>query len=233
MRLHRKPRLPRRALSIAALLALVVVALGATLYLKPLGRGAHAAVSPSAARDLSGPMLLIASPELEDPIYGAAVIVATPVQGDRHVGFIINWPTDIALSDAYPDERLPQELRARLYVGGPYLPQSIFALVCRSASPAGKAVELAPGLYAALDRTAVDDVIRVDGTHARYVIGLVVWQQHELEREVDAGVWSVVPAEPAFAVQPVDEAAWDGVIRRARETARRASGAHPPASIAH
>jgi putative AlgH/UPF0301 family transcriptional regulator len=113
--------------------------------------------------------------------------------------------------------RIPQtELRARLYVGGPDLPQSIFALVRRSTSPPGKSLELAPGLYAALDRTAVDDVIRMNGADARYVVGFVLWLPHELEREIDAGAWYVVQENPEPALQPSDEGPWDELIRRAR-----------------
>ena len=212
------PLFPRRRLIAAAILAILAVLVAGALYLKPLSRGAQAAVElSSAARDLSKAMVLIAAPTMEDPMYGGAVIVATPIAGDQHVGFIINWPTDVALSAAYPADGPAQELRARLYVGGPYLPQSMFALVRRSTSPAGKSLELAPGLYAALDRTAVEEVMRVNGADARYVVGLVVWLPQELQREIDAGTWYVLKANPESALQSSDEDLWDEFVRRARE----------------
>ncbi|HYR37298.1 MAG TPA: YqgE/AlgH family protein [Burkholderiales bacterium] len=210
------PLSPRRGLIVAAVLFILVL-VGAALYLKPLSRGAHAAAHSPPANDLSRPMLLVAAPKIEDPIYGGAIIVATPLDGDRHVGFIVNWPTAVALSDAYPSDGPAQELGARLYVGGPFLPQTIFALVRRSTSPAGKSLELAPGLYAALDRTAVEEVMRVNGADARYVVGLVVWLPQELQREIDAGTWYVLKANPESALQSSDEDLWDEFVRRARE----------------
>ncbi len=217
------PLFSRRRLIVAALLALFGVLVAGALYLNPLSTRADAAGLTAPTGKFSRPMLLVSSPELEDPIYGGAVILAAPLDGDRYVGFIINWPTDIALSDAYPADRPVPELHGRLYVGGPYLPQSIFALVRRSRSPAGKSLELAPGLYAAIDRTAVDEVIRVNGADARYVVGLIVWPPHELEHEVDAGSWFVVRADPQFALQPSDGSVWDEFVRRAREAAPHAS----------
>jgi putative transcriptional regulator len=214
------PFVSSRRLIAAVVLALVGLVVGAALYLNPLSTTADAAGVRAAAGKPSGPMLLVASVGLEDLIYGGAVIVATPLEGDRYAGFIINWPTDIGLADAYPGPRPVQELRSRLYVGGPYLGQSIFALVRRPTRPAGKWLELAPGLYAAIDRTAVDEVIRVNGEDARYVVGLIIWPPHELEREVEAGSWTVVRPASRPGRQPADASEWDEFVRRAQEAAR-------------
>jgi putative transcriptional regulator len=227
------PLFPGRRLIAAAILFILAILVGGALYVKPLGGRAHAAGLLPPTGGLSRPIVLVAAPAIDDPIYGGAVIVATPLDGDRHVGFVINWPTDVALSDAYPASRPAQELRARVYVGGPYLAGSIFALVRRSTRPPGKSLELAPGLYAALDRTAVEEVIRVNGADARYVVGLVVWLPHELEHEIDAGAWSVVPAAPELGLRPSDEGLWDEFVRRAREAADHASGEHASASTVH
>src|SRR5258708_7940267 len=51
----------------------------------------------SHAADASAPIMLVASPELQDQLFGAAVLVVTPLSDGAHAGFIVNHPTQITL----------------------------------------------------------------------------------------------------------------------------------------
>src|SRR2546428_10722127 len=78
------------------------------------------------AADLSKTLILVAKPELQDTVYGATVLVVTPLGGDEHIGFIVNRPSSQKLgTDA-------------LFVGGPVRPDVLFALGERSDNPGGK-----------------------------------------------------------------------------------------------
>src|SRR5207248_2591772 len=45
------------------------------------------------------PMLLVAKRSFEDPVYGSTIVLARPVQGGGHVGFIVNKPTKLNLAE--------------------------------------------------------------------------------------------------------------------------------------
>src|SRR5512134_2161809 len=74
-----------------AALAILILCLG---WMQPAG---------AADIDVDRPLLLVATPELYDPLYGAAVLVVTPIGGDEHVGFIVNRPTGTRLENLFPE----------------------------------------------------------------------------------------------------------------------------------
>jgi putative transcriptional regulator len=158
------------------------------------------------AADLSKTLMLVAKPELKDAMYGATVLVVTPLGGDEHIGFIVNRPSPLKLgADA-------------LFVGGPVGPDVIFALVERADSPGGKSLALMPGLYAAIDANTVDDIMHTEPRHARFVAGFVAWQPGELADEVERGAWYVLSPEPSVVLrQP--QGLWEELVRRSKAAA--------------
>ena len=158
------------------------------------------------AADLSKTLILVAKPELKDALYGATVLVVTPLGGDEHIGFIVNRPSSQKLgTDA-------------LFVGGPVGTDVIFALVERSDSPGGKSLALMPGLYAAIDAGTVDEIIRTEAQHARLVAGFVAWQPGELADEIERGAWFVLSPEPSVVLrQP--QGLWEELVRRSAQAA--------------
>lgn len=105
-------------------------------------------------------------------MYGATVLVVAPLGGDQHVGFIVNRPTEVTLGKLFPSDGPAQKLVDPVYLGGPVSTEFIFALVQRADSASAQAVELAPGLYAAVDAKTVDHIIRSEADHARFVMCL-------------------------------------------------------------
>src|SRR5260221_11959015 len=85
--------------------------------------------------DTGGTVTLVATPRLVDPDYRGAVLLAVPVENNRHVGVIINRPTGRSLSSLFPDHAPSKLVRDLLYFGGPMLRPSVFALVPLDESP--------------------------------------------------------------------------------------------------
>jgi putative transcriptional regulator len=166
--------------------------------------GALALVLASAlaqAADLSKTLILVAKPELNDAMYGATVLIVTPLGGDEHVGFIVNRPTTTALG------------ADRLFIGGPVGAEVIFALVARAETPGGKSLALMPGAYAAIDAATVESIISKDAKHARIVAGFVAWQPGELAEEIERGAWFVLPPDSSLLLrQP--QGLWEELVRR-------------------
>ena len=167
------------------------------------------------AQDLSKSAILVAKPELTDVLYGSTVLVVTPIGGERHAGFIVNRPTDVKLGQLFPEDGPSQKIVDPVYLGGPQSSQVIFALVERKASPGGESFELMPGLYATVDADTVDRIIRTESDHARFVVGLVVWQPGELAAEIKNGAWCVL-APDAHVLQKPSQGLWEELVRSSR-----------------
>ena len=178
-----------------------------------------AAAAAVQAADLSKPLILVAVPELHDPVYGATVIVVAPVGGDQHIGFIVNRPTDVTLGKIFPGDGPSQKVHEPVYLGGPYEPQLVFALVERAKNPGGKSLELMPGLFAAADAATVDTIIKGDAAKARFVAGLVAWKPGELEQELERKVWYVLEPDARLVLRKPADGLWEDLVRRSQNAA--------------
>src|SRR5258708_10640030 len=177
--------------------------------------GCHAEVN---AADLSKAAILVAKPELQDELYGWTIVVVVPLGEDGHVGFIVNRPSPVTLGKASPEDGPSQKIVDPIYLGGPYQPQAIFALVQRPDSPGGVSLELMPGLFVAVDGETVDRIIRSEPEHARFVAGMVAWDAGELRDEVERGAWYVLEPDAALALRKPTTGLWEELARR-RKTA--------------
>lgn len=178
-----------------------------------------AAAAAVQAADLSKPLILVAVPELHDPVYGATVIVVAPVGGDQHIGFIVNRPSDVTLGKIFPGDGPSQKVHEPVYLGGPYEPQLVFALVERAKNPGGKSLELMPGLFAAADAATVDTIIKGDAAKARFVAGLVAWKPGELEQELERKVWYVLEPDARLVLRKPADGLWEDLVRRSQNAA--------------
>src|SRR5258705_10522881 len=79
--------------------------------------------------DPGGAVTLVAAPRLVDPDYRGAVLLAVPVDNNRHVGVIINRPTGRSLASLFPEHPPSKLVREQVYFAGPVLRQRIFAVV--------------------------------------------------------------------------------------------------------
>ena len=172
-----------------------------------------AAATAAEAVDLSKSMILVAKPELADPLYGSTILVVTPMGGEQHAGFIVNRPTNMTLGQLFAEDGPSQKVVDPVYLGGPLSPQVVFALVERKQSPGGQSFELMPGLYAAVDEEILDHIIQTATDHARFVAGLVIWKRGELSAEIERGAWYVLPPQAHLALQKPSQGLWEELVR--------------------
>ena len=169
---------------------------------------------PAAAADISEPVILVAKRQLQDRFYGATILVARPLGGEQHIGFIVNRPTKVTLGQLFPQHAPSQKVPEPVFVGGPINSESIFALVRTSKNPGGRSVKLLDDLFAVIDGNIVDNVIEKDASKARFVAGLVAWRTGELRDEIKRGAWFVLDADPALVLRK-PEGLWEELVRNA------------------
>ena len=169
----------------------------AARILRPLGTLliVLACAAGTAHAESSQAVMLVATERLAGSGYDEAVVVAVPLPTGEHLGLIINRPTDVKLATLLPAYAPSRKVVDPVYLGGPALSESLFALA-RRAPDDSSVIPLGPGLVLVMDGAAVDRVIETMPNDARYFVGLVVWLSGELEEEIRAGAWEVQTADP-------------------------------------
>ena len=87
-------------------------------------------------------VLLVASPGLRDAEYRQSVVLVVPVEGDRHVGVIINRPTKRTLSSLFPEHAPSKKVEEPVFFGGPMSRGAVVAVVKSSKDPGRGAIEI-------------------------------------------------------------------------------------------
>jgi putative transcriptional regulator len=171
------------------------------------------------ATEVEDTVVLVAKRQLRDRFYGSTILVARPIGNDQHIGFIVNRPSKITLSQLFPEHAPSKKVVDPIYVGGPINADSIFALVQTDKSPGGHSVKLTSNLFVVIDSNLVDNIIESQAGKARYVAGLVAWRAGELREEVKKGAWYVLDADPALVMRKQTDGMWEELVRRSEHRA--------------
>jgi putative transcriptional regulator len=175
---------------------------------------------PAQAAEPDGAVILVAKRQLRDDFYSATILLAAPTGNGRHMGFIINRPTPITLGKLFPEHAPSQKVVDPVYLGGPFVPQFIFALVQGQGGARGDGLQMMPELFVTMDRETVDRIIEAESDHARFFAGVVAWQPGELDDELKRGLWHVLEPEAELVMRKSTEGLWEELVQRSE---RRAS----------
>jgi putative transcriptional regulator len=177
------------------------------------------AVSPlTRSEGVDETTILVAKRQLRDQLYGNTILIVKPLGEDRHVGFIINKPTQMTLGKLFPGHGPSQKVVDPVYLGGPFNSQVIFALVQRPDSPGGRSVRIAQDLYLAVDSQIVDRIIETEPQHARFFAGMVLWKPGELSDEMKKGLWYTLDARSELVLKKAN-GLWEELIDRSERKA--------------
>src|SRR5438046_10516800 len=85
--------------------------------------------------DPGGTVPLVAAPRLVDPDYRGAVLLAVPVENNRHVGVIINRPTGRSLASLFPEHPPSKLVGDPVYFGGTVLRPAVLGVAHSDDTP--------------------------------------------------------------------------------------------------
>ncbi len=159
-------------------------------------------------------MLLVAKRQLEDPIWGSTIVLAKPIEGGGHVGFIVNKPTKMSLAELFPEHEPSKKVADPLFLGGTVNMNLVFALVEEHGSRKDGSIRIAPDIFLAYDTKAVDRIIESESDHARFFLGLVVWRPGQLDDELDRGLWYVDQPEAKLVLRRKTDGLWEELLLR-------------------
>jgi putative transcriptional regulator len=185
----------------------------------------HAALptAPSTPRDLSGPIsyagqLLVASPDLRQPVFDHAVILLAQHNREGAFGIIINRPIDkrpiAALLDAFGADGSGITDSVRVFRGGPV--DAAIGFVVHSAEYRLPDTLDIDGRVAL---TVAPDVLRDIGlgkgpSKSLVAFGYAGWAPAQLENELAHGVWVTVPEDVSLVFDDDRAKVWADALAR-------------------
>jgi len=188
--------------------------LNAVLALGALLLPAVAALGQSA--EANNPFLLVATAQLNESSFRRTVILSLPINGDRHIGIIVNRPSRRTLAELFPEHGPSKQVTEPVFFGGPMSQRAIFALVRSAENPGRGALRITDGLFLAMTASTVDRIIEQTPQQARFYIGDVIWRPGELRDELGDGYWHVMDVDPDLLFRKDTQALWDELSRLAR-----------------
>jgi putative transcriptional regulator len=203
---------PARSLLSAAVA--VVVVLGAALW------AAEPASTQAQNSRLAG-QLLVATSELEDPRFTRTVIYM--VRHDARtgaMGLVVNRQLgEVPMAVLLKQSGLPGEGAkgsVRLHVGGPV--EATRIVVLHTDDYAGPdTVKVANGVAVTAEPSILQSIAEGKGPRrARFTLGYAGWAPGQLEAEMEAGYWIVVPSDDAIVFDDAYETKWDRAMARRR-----------------
>ena len=176
----------------------------------------HVAPAQTAEDPLANGVLLVAKPDLLDPNFRETVVLITqPVANGGPLGVILNRPLDARLSEAWPDAGAVPEQFDRLYRGGPVAPNKIIFLV-RSRERIDSGLRVLDDVYLSGDPDLLKKIVAAEvkvGSLRAYA-GYAGWAPRQLQAEITAGGWYLVPADADTIFAKDVAVMWPELIRK-------------------
>lgn len=179
--------------------------LGAALCLLP-GLAAAQAHNP---KDLTVGRLLVARPQASGGRFRHAVVLVVGLSDKGAAGLILNQPGKTPLSHLFPQTPSAQERTDTAFAGGPVDATHLFCLL-RIVGPLREAQPVLPGLYASDNHNLMELALNAiePSSSFRVFQGYAGWKPGQLQREIAAGYWTILPATVALVFDPAPATLW-------------------------
>lgn len=164
--------------------------------------------APTLAQAPDKGMLLVATPELRDPRFSETVVLLLHYGPEGALGVAINRPTWVDPLAAFPDMEFLESYRGSIYMGGPVARANVLVLVSDPEIDAPETEPVFDGVYVSADPEFLRGVVATANTDQslRLYAGHASWEAGQLDREIAAGHWQIVPADTdlVFAREPLE-----------------------------
>ena len=226
---QRRRRLPRRtktcgelrrttALLLCSLATLAAIArLLASESSLPNADATTRMAAAAQASTLAG-QLLVAKDELRDPRFVRSVIYIIHHDATGAMGLILNRPVaEASLSELLEQAGLEGtgvKGEIRVHFGGPVEPGQGFVLHTEDYRIEGTTV-----VKNGIAVTTRPEILRAMGTgtgprKSLFALGYAGWAHGQLEAEIKAGAWEIVPADEALVFDENSETKWERAMAR-------------------
>ena len=166
--------------------------------------------------ELAPGKFLIADRELGDPNFAETVILVVNYDhDDGALGLIINRRTEVSLARVLRDVKGAKGRTDPVYLGGPVESAGVLAML-RSPSKPEEAQHIFADVYLVSSKTLLEKSLAEEAEPSRFhvYLGYAGWGPGQLEREMEAGGWHVLPAEVKVVFDADPDSVWSRLIKR-------------------
>jgi putative transcriptional regulator len=141
-------------------------------------------------------LVLVATPRLQDALFGESVVLVTRHGRSRPMGVILNKPATDAPPTGTARPGQP------LFRGGPVAPRNLVSLFRQDGEAGRNLLDLGGNLYIGFGHALLEKLLNQEPApeQLKVFVGFSVWEHGQLEKEISRGDWWVVPfdADVAF-----------------------------------
>jgi len=157
--------------------------------------------------------MLVAMPTLLDPNFRQTVVLLCEHGAGGAMGLVVNRPTTVLLSKNYPEAVRLCGREETVFVGGPVQTDALMILYQGNPAPNSHAVLEECHLTGDLQRLESLDRFLSPGGRIRFYQGYAGWAPGQLEMELSAGGWKLMPGDPNVVFQPDPLRIWPKMIQ--------------------
>lgn len=159
--------------------------------------------------------LLVSRPDTNDPNFDGTLTFLLEHGDDGAVGIMLNRPSELVVSDAFPDWSDLSSPPSRLFLGGPVQTNAIIALGRRRPDVEAEALFDLPAGLTSVDLDQQPALARAEGLiDVRIFAGYAGWGAGQLEAEIANDAWWVVPGHVSDVFTDRPESLWAEVLQR-------------------
>jgi putative transcriptional regulator len=186
------------------------------------------AMGQSRMADVAAGKFLVASKRLSDPNFAETVVLILHHDRTGSGGLIVNRQSERRLADSI-DMAEAKSRNDRVYSGGPVARTGLRALIRSSKAP-DQSRPVFGDVYVVTSRSVLQRALAANDA-VRVYLGYCGWAAGQLDRELLAAAWHVMPADPQLVFDPEPESVWQRLISRTEmRLARYISSAEGPYS---
>ena len=162
---------------------------------------------------LSAGKLLVATRQLEGPIFQKTVILLISYDKDGALGLILNRPSEMPLLSFFPDSKELKKRSDKVFFGGPVGMDRLFLLVAADKQPLNS-TKVLDGVYASSSSETLKSIAGQTDAVFRAYLGYAGWGPGQLESELERNSWYIHPADSETVFSKTPKALWPALIKK-------------------
>lgn len=167
----------------------------------------------SAPSDLKPPLFLLAMPQVLDPFFRQSVILLVHHEEEQgSLGFIVNRPTDVKLSDILDDLEVSwgREDAPAAFFGGPVKSEIGTLLFLERESQSER--QICPDVIASQNVSDLETLSSREPNSFRLYLGYAGWADGQLEQEILRNDWLIAPVSTDLIFSGEPEEVWRSAL---------------------
>jgi putative transcriptional regulator len=178
--------------------------------------------APTSAQELRDtnriPFLLVASPDMPDPLFQQTVILMLPPSEMPIVaGIVINKPTKMTLGQLFSHSPAIRNQAQSVYFGGP-VDLTSPAILMRASRAPDATTRVFENVYMSDDAGSIRGFLErpESDKDIRLFVGRAQWTVDQLHSEILHGAWIVTAARPELVFSPDPAGIWQELVQQAK-----------------